>query len=210
MYASECFASHRWTIHGRLAGIATGVALKTRLNFHNFTIFEKADDVGGTWRVRQVSLSCVRRVLNVAQDSTYPGCACDVPAHWYSLSTELNPSWDRQYASQGELHAYWQRVWEKHSLRDHTQFRTAVTKSVWDEDTQRWTVWLHDFRTSEEYTQQAEVLVYAIGGFMSPVWPKEIQGLDKFKGDLWHSAAWRHDVDLKGKRVGAIGNGCSA
>jgi cation diffusion facilitator CzcD-associated flavoprotein CzcO len=34
-----------------------------------FTIFEKADDVGGTWR-----------------DNTYPGLHCDVPSRYYTYS----------------------------------------------------------------------------------------------------------------------------
>jgi cation diffusion facilitator CzcD-associated flavoprotein CzcO len=58
--------------------------------------------------------------------------------------------------------------------------------------------------------EEAECIFYAIGGFMSPMYPKDIVGVDKFCGDVWHSARWRHDVELKGKRVGVIGNGCSA
>ena len=45
---------------------------------------------------------------------------------------------------------------------------------------------------------------------MSPNFPSDLVGIADFKGVLWHSAQWRHDVDLKGKRVGVIGNGCSA
>lgn len=32
-----------------------------------------------------------------------PGCACDVPSHWYSLSTEKNPNWSQVYSSQPEI-----------------------------------------------------------------------------------------------------------
>ena len=39
-------------------------------------------------------------------------------------------------------------------------------------------------------------------------WP-DIPGLNDFKGQLIHSAAWNADVDLKGKRVCVIGNGSS-
>ncbi|KIY72027.1 FAD/NAD-binding domain-containing protein [Cylindrobasidium torrendii FP15055 ss-10] len=176
-----------------LAGIAAGVALKVQLGFNNFTIFEKTGDTGGTWR-----------------DSTYPGCGCDVPAHWYSLSTELNPNWSRHYATQPELQAYWQHVFEKHRLGEQTQFHTGALRSSWDEENQRWELWVKDYRTGQERPEYAEVLIYAIGGFMNLQWPKDISGLDKFKGPLWHSAQWRHDVDLKGKRIGAVGNACSA
>lgn len=143
-----------------------------------------------------------------SKDNTYPGCGCDVPAHWYSLSTDPNPSWNRHYASQRELHAYWRSVFDKHALRDHTVFNTIVVRSEWDEDLQRWTVWLQ--RDGRETIEHAEILLYAIGGFMEPMWPKDIKGMEAFKGDFWHSALWKHDVNLKGKRVGVIGNGCSA
>ena len=49
----------------------------------DFVIFEKAASLGGTWR-----------------DNTYPGCACDVPAHLYSYSFAQNPRWSRTYAPQ--------------------------------------------------------------------------------------------------------------
>ena len=38
----------------------------------------------------------------------------------------------------------------------------------------------------------------------------EIDGLDTFQGELFHSAQWDHDVDLTGKRVAVIGTGASA
>ena len=57
---------------------------------------------------------------------------------------------------------------------------------------------------------EAEVIVYAIGGFQGALYPKDIPGREEFHGEIFHSAEWRHDVILKNKRVGVIGNGCSA
>jgi cation diffusion facilitator CzcD-associated flavoprotein CzcO len=37
-----------------------------------------------------------------------------------------------------------------------------------------------------------------------------VPGLDSFEGPAFHTAQWRHDVDLTGKRVAVIGTGCSA
>jgi len=37
-----------------------------------------------------------------------------------------------------------------------------------------------------------------------------LPGLDGFSGPAFHTAQWRHDVDLAGKRVAVIGTGCSA
>ena len=110
-------------------------------------------------------------------------------------------------------------------------FRTAVTSAEWDNERQHWRVetvsWHRRAKAAEgegeddednkgdaieetRSTAEAEVLFYAIGGFMAPIYPKEAEGRAIFRGAQWHSARWRHDVDLAGKRVGVIGNGCSA
>lgn len=56
---------------------------------------------------------------------------------------------------------------------------------------------------------KAEIVVSAVGAFVSPLFPENVKGAENFRGPLWHSFQWRHDVDLKNKRVGVIGNGCS-
>ncbi|KAF8163481.1 hypothetical protein B0H34DRAFT_325080 [Crassisporium funariophilum] len=186
-------APHVVIVGAGLAGITTAIELKRKYNFHNFTIYEKEDGVGGTWKV-----------------NTYPGCGSDVPGHWYSLSTDLNPRWERYYATQPELRAYWENLWHKYDLVKHTQLSHVVSKAVWSNEQQRYTITVENVRTHETTQVEAEVLVYAIGGFQGALYPKDIQGLEKFRGDLFHSAEWRHDVVLHKKRVGVIGNGCSA
>lgn len=53
-----------------------GLAMAIRLlqsQINDFVILEKTNDVGGTWRENQ-----------------YPGAACDVQSHMYSLSFHLH------------------------------------------------------------------------------------------------------------------------
>lgn len=178
-----------------LAGISAAIQLKRQLGYENFTIFEKASAVGGTWR-----------------DNTYPGCGSDVPGHWYSLSTELNPEWKSYYVGQPDLQAYWEGLWKKYDLKAHTRLSTPVTYTEWDKEEMNYKVTVKDEKNGgEESVVRAEIVIWAIGGFFEPLFPKELEGsLERFKGMVWHSAKWRHDVELKGKRVGVIGNGCSA
>lgn len=184
----------RVTIIGAgLAGISAAIALKKQLGFKNFRIYERASSVGGTWR-----------------DNTYPGCGVDVPAHWYSLSTELNPNWSSYLVSQPEIKRYWQILFEKYNLEEHTVFNHSVGKSVWNENTNRYTITLRDELTGVESETETEILIYAIGGFMTPVFPEDIPGTETFNGAAFHSARWKHDVELKGRKVAVIGNGCSA
>ncbi|KAL0949998.1 hypothetical protein HGRIS_010007 [Hohenbuehelia grisea] len=187
-----------------LAGISAGVALKQQLGFTNFTIYEQADNVGGTWR-----------------DNTYPGCGSDVPGHWYSLSTELNPNWASYFVTQPEIQEYWQGIFHKHGLEAHTKLCTTFEEAEWDSERQLYRVRLRQRAVGRTYgddvkdegvliEEEAEGLIMAIGGFMSPMYPKDLPGAEQFQGAIWHSARWNHTFDLKGKRVGVIGNGCSA
>ncbi|TDL24856.1 FAD/NAD-binding domain-containing protein [Rickenella mellea] len=175
-----------------LAGIATAIALKRQLGFENFVIYEQADDIGGTWR-----------------DSTYPGCGSDVSGHWYSLSTDLNPNWTTFFVRQPEILAYWSSLVEKYALLPYITFNTRVQSGEWDASSQTYILNVKDVKSGEEREEWAEVLVSAIGGFLVPRYP-EVKGRETFEGVSFHTAQWRHDVDLKGKRVGVIGNGCSA
>ncbi|KAH7912239.1 hypothetical protein BJ138DRAFT_814110 [Hygrophoropsis aurantiaca] len=176
-----------------VAGITMAINLKNELRFENFTLYEKAASVGGTWR-----------------DNTYPGCSSDVSGHWYSLSSELNPDWDTYYISQPQIRSYWERLHEKHNLLAHTVFNTRVEEVQWDEHANIHKLILQDVATGERRETSAEIVIQAVGAFTTPWFPKDLPGVENFKGPLWHSLQWRHDVDLKGKRVGVIGNGCSA
>jgi cation diffusion facilitator CzcD-associated flavoprotein CzcO len=122
----------------------------------------------------------------------------------------LNPRWESYYATQPELRTYWENLWRKYDLVKHTCLNTVVTKAQWSNETQRYTVSLENVATKETSQVGAEVMIYAVGGFQGALYPKDIPGREQFHGEIFHSAEWRHDVILKNKRVGVIGNGCSA
>ncbi|KAF8077841.1 hypothetical protein FPV67DRAFT_1463188 [Lyophyllum atratum] len=163
----------------------TAIQLKKQLGFENFTIYEKAPAVGGTWR-----------------DNTYPGCGSDIPGHWYSLSTELNPNWSSCFINQPEIRAYWEDLYQKYDLPSHTKLGHGVVSAEWDSEAQLYRVVVEETATGKKTQTEAEIMFYCYW------W--DIAGVEKFRGPAWHSARWRHDVDLQGKRVGVIGNGCSA
>jgi cyclohexanone monooxygenase len=166
-------------------GIAMGVALR-RAGFE-FTIYEKSDGVGGTWR-----------------DNTYPGAACDVPSHLYSFSFEPNPYWSRTYATQPEILRYLEHCVDKHGLRPHVRTGTTITDATWDEAEQQWRL-ISD--QDEEFT--ADVVVSALGMLNVPHVPS-LPGIERFRGRMFHSSAWDHSRPLSGERVASIGTGASA
>ena len=166
-------------------GLGMAVRLQQR-GLRDFLVVEKGHDVGGTWR-----------------DNTYPGAACDVPSQLYSFSFALNPDWSRSFSPQPEIQAYLQGVARDAGVLDRFRFGTAVEDARWDTASGHWEV------TTSDGTVTADVLVAASGGLSEPRMP-EIEGLDGFGGEVFHTARWNHDYDLTGKRVAVIGTGASA
>lgn len=150
-----------------------------------------ASDTGGTWH-----------------QNDYPGCACDIPAHWYSLSIDPNPDWSYLFASRGEIKEYWSHLAQKHNIGPHIQFNTELVSAVWNEKQQHYALRLRDSKTKEFREVKAKLVISAIGVFHKPRWP-DIPGKDEFQGKLLHAQMWDYNVGLSGKRVGLIGNGCA-
>jgi len=167
------------------AGLAMAIRLR-EARFSDLLIIEKAPDVGGTWR-----------------DNTYPGCACDVPSHLYSLSFAQKADWSRMYPRQPELLAYTRGVVEDYKLRPNIRFNTELVAAAWDEADSLWRV------TTTTGVITARVLISGMGGLHIPAMPK-LPGLETFEGRSFHSAQWDHGYDLTGKRVAVIGTGASA
>ena len=170
------------------AGFAgLGMAIKLQEDGeHDFLVVEQGSDVGGTWR-----------------DNTYPGAACDVPSQLYSFSFAPNPDWSMSFSPQPEILDYLRRVAARSGVLDRFRFGTVVEDARWDEDTQRWLV------TTSAGQVSARFLISGTGALMEPKLP-EIDGIETFQGEVFHSARWNHDLDLTGKRVAVIGTGASS
>ncbi|KAA1418420.1 NAD(P)/FAD-dependent oxidoreductase [Mumia zhuanghuii] len=167
----------------------SGLAIGTRLarqGRHSFALVDRASSVGGTWR-----------------DNTYPGAACDIPSHLYSFSFRPSTSWSHVYGRQPQILDYLERTAVEEGLLPHTFLDSEMLDAVWDEQAQRW-----DVRTSRG-RHLATTLVTACGHLSDPAIP-DLEGLDTFTGEIFHSARWNHDVDLVGKRIGVVGTGASA
>ncbi|KRB78009.1 4-hydroxyacetophenone monooxygenase [Nocardioides sp. Root190] len=171
------------------AGLAAAIKLDEAAE-RDFVVIEKDSDVGGTWHI-----------------NTYPGAECDVPSQLYSFSFALNPDWSRVYSPQQEIWEYTRKVAERSGTLDRFVFNTAVLDAQWDEQAQRWNVRTEGPDGVREYA--ARTVISGSGGLSEPRLP-EVEGIDDFRGEIFHSARWNHDVDLTGKRVAVIGTGASA
>jgi len=166
-------------------GLGAAVRLR-REGVTDFVVLERADSVGGTWR-----------------DNSYPGCACDVPSHLYSFSFAPNADWPRTFSGQEHIRAYLENVADVFRLRPHIRFNSEVKMMTWDAERLRWDI----ETTGGSYS--ADLVVSATGPLSDPKIP-DIPGLDSFPGEVFHSARWNHDYDLRGKRVAMVGTGASA
>ena len=167
-------------------GIGMGIKL-LEAGIEDFTIFERADTVGGVWRA-----------------NTYPGAACDVPSHLYSFSFAPGHRWSRRFAPQAEILAYLEEITDEYGIRPHLRLGVAARSASFDAESGRWTL-----TDSEGAEHSFDFLVTACGQLTNPEIPP-IPGTDEFAGEVFHSAEWDHDCDLRGKRVAVIGTGASA
>ena len=168
-----------------LSGLGIGAALR-RAGIDDFVIFERAGDVGGTWR-----------------DNTYPGVGVDIPTFAYQFSYELKPDWSRVFAKGSEVKSYIDDYVVKYDLSRHLRFDSEVMSRTWDDEHHVWRLRVNGGEAT------ARFVVSAIGAFVDPK-PCELPGLEDFEGELIHSARWDHDVDLSGRRVAIVGTGASA
>jgi len=167
-------------------GLGLGARLR-QTNRDDFIIFDAAKGVGGTWWTNR-----------------YPGCACDVPSHLYSLSFFPNPDWSRRFAPRAEIQAYLERLVDHFDLAPRLRLGTRITRAEWDTNANCWH--LEDDRGRR---WRASVVVSAIGGLSRPKMPA-IPGLDRFAGQVVHSQQWDETVRWKNTRVALIGTGASA
>ncbi|MFD2177515.1 flavin-containing monooxygenase [Veronia pacifica] len=168
-----------------ISGVGAAIRMLDK-GMSDFVILEKFEDIGGTWR-----------------DNTYPGCECDVPSALYSYSFEPNPRWSQVFAGQKEIFDYVKATAEKYNVIPKIRFGVEVHKGQWNEEESLWHV-----KTSKGL-YKARKVVSCVGYLHEPIIP-DLPGLSDFEGEVFHSARWRHDLDLTGKRVAVIGTGASA
>ena len=164
-----------------MAGILSAIKLR-EAGLTDFTVYEKADRVGGTWR-----------------ENTYPGLSCDVPSHLYSYSFALSPDWSHRFSPGPEIQAYFERVARDYDIERDIRFGDEVVRCTYVDG--QWHV-----ETAGGHRDVVDVVIAATGVLHHPKYP-DIEGLDSFDGAVFHSARWDHGVRIEGARLGVIGTG---
>ena len=169
----------------------SGLYMMHRLRRRGLSVqgFEAGTDVGGTWYWNR-----------------YPGARCDSESLSYSYSflPEFDQAWrwPERYSEQPEILKYIEHVATTLDLRRHFRFGTRVTSASFDSVSNRWTI-----GTEPGDRVTARILIMATGCLSIPNWPA-IDGIERFRGDRFHTGRWPHEgVDFSGKRVAVIGTG---
>jgi cation diffusion facilitator CzcD-associated flavoprotein CzcO len=166
-------------------GLGMAIRLKQR-GTDDFVVIERGEDLGGTWWA-----------------NSYPGCQCDIPSNLYSFSFAPNPNWDRAYPMRDQILEYLHDCADRFGVREHVRLESELLDARWIPDGQHWQL---DTSTGP---LAARVLVPAPGLLSEPFTPT-LPGLDRFRGNAFHTAEWDHSDDLSGKRVALLGSGASA
>ncbi len=171
-------------VGGGFSGLAMAGRLQ-RAGGWRFLVLEQDGAVGGTWR-----------------DNRYPGCACDVPSHLYSLSFAPAYDWPRRFAGYRDIRAHLEAAAQP--LRPHLRCNARVTAAHFDEAAALWNVTLADGGTL-----RTRFLIAGLGPLNRPALP-DFPGLERFSGPVFHSMSWPQDLSCEGLRVAVVGTGASA
>lgn len=186
------------TIGAGVSGILIAYKIQKHLQNVELKIYERNEDIGGTWLVNK-----------------YPGCACDIPSHAYTYSFALNADWPSFFSPSHDIWTYLDRVAKTWDLRKYMTFSTEVVSCQWVEVTSTWKVVLQRTSSSGQiirFEDECDVLLQATGVLNKPKLPA-IQGIEKFKGKLIHTADWPDEYqkkDWQNERVAVIGSGASS
>jgi len=164
---------------------------KMRQLGYSVKVFEKGDDVGGTWYWNR-----------------YPGARCDIESVDYSFGFDEDLQkewvWSERYATQPEILRYIQHVADRFDLRPDIAFETRVEQAKWNEGDSNWTV-----KTDKGEAYTSRIFIMATGCLSEPK-DIDIKGVEDFGGEIYRTHSWPHEgVDFTGKRVGLIGTGSS-
>ena len=97
--------------------------------------------------------------------------------------------------------AYLNHVVDKYDLHKHIQLNTELLSAEWDDSDHVWRV-----QVSTGETLTARYLVTALGLLSKQNYPA-IKDIEKYRGEMHHTAKWPSGFSFAGKRAGVIGCG---
>ncbi|KAH0842471.1 hypothetical protein AYO21_10774 [Fonsecaea monophora] len=175
------------------SGINFAHQLSQRMTDVELVIYEKNNDIGGTWL-----------------ENRYPGCACDIPSVCYQYSWAKSPDWERYYSGSKQIYQYFRKIAEDYDVLKYARLNHKVVHAEWLAGPGKWKVTvMRNEDPADVVVDYADFFIHGGGVLNNWKWP-QIKGLHDFQGPLLHTARWDDQADLQGKRVLIIGAGSSS
>lgn len=176
------------------SGICALHHVRERFPSWRVRVLEASNNVGGTWYLNR-----------------YPGARVDTESLTYQFSWDKELldewNWKETFSTQPDVLKYIERVCEKHDLYKDIQLETRIKSARWLQDRHAWV--FADEAGSQYYTR----FFISCMGFLSQATLPVIPGIESFRGQLFHTSEWPHNLnpnkDLAGKKIGVIGTGAT-
>ncbi len=175
-----------------ISGIDAAYHLQRECPGKSFTLLEREDSFGGTWKLH-----------------TYPGARSD--SDLYTFGFSWKPWTGVPLATADEILKYLDEALDEQDIRRHVRYRQELKAADWDGAAQCWRLTCTDMTGGETYSLTCSFLWMCQGYYRhdagyAPSFPEQ----DSFRGRLVHPQHWPDDLDTEGKRVVVIGSGATA
>ncbi|KAK3191492.1 hypothetical protein K4F52_002307 [Lecanicillium sp. MT-2017a] len=160
-----------------------------RLQGYSAKIIEAGGDFGGVWHFNR-----------------YPGARVDseTPAYQLSLAAASDGfDFTQRFPSDKELRSYFSHIAKSLDLRKDAIFNHRIIEAKYDDQSKTW-----NFKSDKGLEAKSRYAIFAAGTTNKAYIP-DYPNLKSFKGPVIHPCAWPEDINLKGKKVGIIGQGSS-
>ena len=174
-----------------LSGIGAAAHLVKDLPGTSYAVLERREASGGTWDLFR-----------------YPGVRSDSDMH--TLGYRFRP-WRGEVAlADGQaILDYVRDTAREYGVDEHVRYGHRVVSAAWDSSTARWTVTAEVDGGTHEITAD---FLWACSGYYDydAGYTPQLEGQDRFGGQVVHPQHWPEDLAYAGKRVVVIGSGATA
>lgn len=152
-------------------------------------LIEAGSDFGGVWHFN--------RYPGARVDSEIPLYQLSLPEVWRSFR------WAERFPGHDEIRLYFEHMSKVLDLHKDATFNSRVLKAEYNPKSNHWTL-----NTDNGIEAVSQYVIFATGTTNKPYIP-DFPGLDTFAGTVVHPCCWPAGLDLRGKKVGIVGQGAS-
>ena len=176
-----------------LSGVGAACRLQQRCPHKTFAVLEARGEIGGTWDLFR-----------------FPGVRSD--SDMFTLCYPFRPWSGAQAIVDGaSILEYVRQTARAHGIDEKIRFHHRVTGAEWSSSDARWIVEVERGDTGETIHMTCGFLFTCTGYYRyDEGHTPELQGVERFAGDIVHPQFWTEDIDYAGKRVVVIGSGATA